>query len=128
MPHSEFNVGLNEGIESNLTNPTDTLVCVSAGSESNAEPCFFRIEARFKPMFAIQIWHGLYAGALMETDAVCLSQFLVSAEEAILDRYIELIADETQADEIVDLQNAIAVLSQLREVNQIGYVASQFVA
>jgi hypothetical protein len=128
MPLSEFTIALNEVIESNLTNPTDTLVCVNAGGQNSGEPHFFRVETKFKPMFVTQIWHKLYGGALMETDPVRLSLFLVLAEEAILDRYIELIADVTQADEIVDLQSAVAMLSQLREAIPIGYVPSQFVA
>jgi hypothetical protein len=81
-----------------------------------------------RPMFVAQTWHRLYAGALMETDSVRLSLFIGVTEQAVLGRYIELIPDESKSDEITDLQNAIAVLSQLREANLIDYVAPEFVA
>lgn len=81
-----------------------------------------------RPMFYSQKWHRLYAGTLIETDSIRLSLFIVMTEEAILARYIELIADESESDEINDLQRAIAVLSQLRESNLIDYVAPEFVA
>ena len=58
MPHSEFSNALNDVIESNLTNPTATLVYVNAGSEGSGAPHFFRVETKFKPMFVNQIWHG----------------------------------------------------------------------
>ncbi len=59
---------------------------------------------------------------------VRLSLFLLVTEEAIFAQYIELIADQTDSDEIADLQKAIDVLSQLREANEIGNVATRFVA
>jgi hypothetical protein len=101
---------------------------INANAENTDEPRFLRVGAEFKPMFAVQAWHRLYAGALLEIDMVRLSLFIVLAEEAILDRYIELIADVREPDEIVDLQSAFFVLSQLREANQLGYVATNFVA
>ncbi len=128
MPHTELTVTLGELIESDLKNPANKFTYINANRESSSERSFFRVQAKFKPMFAIQTWHKLYAGALMETDTIRLSLFLVVTEEAILARYIQLIADETESDEIADLQNAIEMLSQLREANQIGHAASQFVA
>jgi hypothetical protein len=101
---------------------------VNADAAGSHEPCFFRVETGYIPMFVTQIWHKFYGQALLETDTIRLSLIIVLAEEAILDHYIELIDDVTLPDEIVDLQNAIKVLSGLREANQIGYVAPQFVA
>jgi hypothetical protein len=142
MPHPEINnergtaqeageqqdlVGaLADGI-AQLNVPASKDLYINA-SESTEEPRFFRVETEFKPMFVNQTWHRLYAGALLETDRVKLSLFVVLAEEAILDRYVELIPDVPQSDEIEDLQKAIAVLSQLRESNLIDHVAPQFVA
>lgn len=80
-----------------------------------------------RPMFITQQWQRLYAGALLEVDPVRISLFIVLTEEAILGRYIKLIADESESDEIADLQNAITVVSELRESNLIGYVAPEFV-
>jgi hypothetical protein len=93
----------------------------------NLSPRAVKIRTR-RPMFVSQKWHRLYAGALMETDSVRLSLFILVTEEAIFARYIELIADDCKSDEIADLQNAIAVLSELRESNLIDYVAPEFVA
>jgi hypothetical protein len=63
-----------------------------------------------------------------ESYPVRTSLFIVLTEETILGRYIKLIADESESDEIADLQNAITVVSELRESNLIGYVAPEFVA
>jgi hypothetical protein len=113
---AELNANTNKDFYINLT------------AENTDEPRFFRVGAEFKPMFAVQAWHRFYAGALLETDMVRLSLFIVLAEDAILDRYIELIADLMEPEEIVDLQTAVVVLSQLRETNQLGYMATNFIA
>jgi hypothetical protein len=110
-----------------LNAPTSNDLYINA-SASTVLPRFFRVATEFTSMFVTQTWHRLYAGALVETDTVRLSLFITLAEEAVLDRYVELIADVTQSDEIEDLQKAIVVLSQLRESNLIDYVAPQFVA
>jgi hypothetical protein len=85
------------------------------------------IKARL-PMFVSQKWHRFYAGALMETESTRLCLSIALTEEAILDRCIALIAEESESDEILDLQNAITVLSELREANQIGLAVSNLVA
>ena len=101
---------------------------VDASVENTDESLSFRGETKAKPMFAIKTWQRLYAVALLETDTVRLSLLSLLAEEAILDRYIELIADVRESVEIVDLRSAVIVLSQLREANQPGYGATNFVA
>jgi hypothetical protein len=125
MPSSGFTVDLDQVIAMSLKNPTDKFISIVEGQGSEAR--FVRIESGFGPMFAIQKWHKLYAGALIETDSVRLSRCIVLAEAALLDRYLKLIATKSDSDEFLDLQNAIAVLSGLREVNLISRMASEVV-
>jgi hypothetical protein len=67
-----------------------------------------------KPMFIIRNWHRPYAQALLEADPVKLALLVREAEIAILCRFLEPSARSIQADEILDLQNAVEVLSKLR--------------
>jgi hypothetical protein len=101
---------------------------VNANADSSDGVRFRRVHSSFLPMFATQKWQKLYAQALLETDTDNLSLLIVLAEEAVLDRYIELVADVSEPDEVVDLRNAAQVLSELREVNSIGYVDPEFLA
>lgn len=134
MPYSEINseqratqrISSEQDTELNSCASSDLYMNVS--SDSADESRFIRVEAKFKPMFATRTWHRLHAVALLETDAVRLSLLILLAEEAILDRYIELIADVGESDEIADLQSAMIVLSQLREANHLNYEATNFVA
>jgi len=127
MSHSEVTLKLDKVIESNLKSPTDRFISANVVGESS-QARFLRVESKFKPMFVIQSWHKLYAGALMESDSTRLCLFIILTEEAILERYIALIAEASESDEILDLQNAVAVLSELREANQIGLAVSKLVA
>jgi hypothetical protein len=132
MPHPEKDTeqrasqGLEQSTEWNSCTSSD--LYMNPSSDSTDESCFIRVEAKFKPMFAIKTWHRLHAVALLETDTVRLSLLILLAEEAILDRYIELIAEARESDEIIDLQSAIFALSQLREANQLNYEATNLVA
>ena len=125
MPHSDFTVRLDQVIALSLKNPAG--MSVSIAGREGSEARFVRLESEFSAMFHIQTWHKLYAGALLETDLDKLFVLIGQTEMAILGRYIKLIAAKSESDEILDLQNAITVLLELREVNQIGRMAPQLV-
>lgn len=68
-----------------------------------------------KCLFVIPAWHKPYADALMESDGARLPAVINRAERAILARYISVCDCPISFEESVDLQNAVAVLNQLKE-------------
>jgi hypothetical protein len=103
MPHPEINgergtaqetgeqhdlaVMLTDGIDE-LNAPTSKDLYINA-SASTVMPRFFRVETEFKSMFVNQTWHRLYAGALLETETIRLSLFILLAEEELTVRRID---------------------------------------
>ncbi len=71
-------------------------------------------------LFVTRKWHRSYAEALLETDGAKLPALIAAAGEAILVRYAELAVSPVSTDEIVDLQHAVAALSQLSEHTAAG--------
>ena len=61
-------------------------------------------------------WHRPYADALMETNLVRLAPLIKEAEHAIFDRYLELCVSPGPIEHRRDLQNAVDVLIQLKNV------------
>lgn len=116
------------GIEFELNAGVDATLCLDVDGAWLDPTLFSTNEIELKPLFAIQIWHKLYAEALLETDSTKLSVMITLAEGAILDRYVELFVSHLQTDETLDLQHAVAALSQLKEINAIGNTAKHSVA
>ncbi len=103
MPHPEINgergtaqetgeqhdlaVMLTDGIDE-LNAPTSKDLYINA-SASTVLPRFFRVATEFTSMFVTQTWHRLYAGALLETETIRLSLFILLAEEELTVRRID---------------------------------------
>jgi hypothetical protein len=67
-----------------------------------------------KLRFGTLSWHLPYAKALLEHDPVKLDVLIKESEKAILERFLE---DCTlEIDEILDLQDAVEVFAQLRQI------------
>jgi hypothetical protein len=64
--------------------------------------------------FVVRSWHFPYAAALMASPSD-KSKLIVTAERAIFDRYLEILANPASTDEGVDLRHAIEALSQLKK-------------
>jgi hypothetical protein len=69
------------------------------------------------PMFVIPHWHKPYAEVLLVPDSPNLDTLIKEAERAIFARYLEICASSPapQAEESVDLENAVSVLSRLKK-------------
>jgi hypothetical protein len=65
--------------------------------------------------FVSEKWHRPYAEALQETDATKLPTLIAEAENAILDRCLELCTSQGSMEQIFDLRRAISVLAQLKK-------------
>jgi hypothetical protein len=128
VDHPDSDLAPQEGIGLELS-----IVANERGSAStdyaslNLPPLAFK-KTQTQRMFATQIWHRFYAVALLETDPAKLAATITLAEEAILNRYVDLLIAQVQTDETVDLQHAVAILSQLKEANAIGRMSQEFVA
>jgi hypothetical protein len=66
--------------------------------------------------FVSENWHRPYAFALMETDPVRLAPLIAEAEHAIFDRYLELCFSPGPIEYSRDLQNAVNILIQLKNM------------
>jgi hypothetical protein len=75
--------------------------------------------AKLKSLFFTQQWHRPYAEALLESDPAKLPGLVAVAEQAILNRYLELTASASTTDERVDLGHAVDALAQLRKTNRL---------
>jgi hypothetical protein len=60
-------------------------------------------------------WHKPYAEALLETDPSKMAALILVAEDAILDRSVEIQTCPTPIEESHDLESALQVLSRLRK-------------
>jgi hypothetical protein len=69
-----------------------------------------------KNFFVSENWHRPYADALMETNPARLAPLIKEAEHAIFDRYLELCVSPGPIEHSLDLQNAVHVLIQLKNV------------
>jgi hypothetical protein len=67
-------------------------------------------EITLEDRFVEQRWHRPYAEALVESDPAKKSRLIAAAEEAILNRYVEIAA----AEEGVDLRHALDALAELK--------------
>jgi hypothetical protein len=66
-------------------------------------------------IFAKQNWHKPYAEALMEEDSSKIPVAIATAERAIFNRYLELLASKHHSDEGVDLWRAVEALRELED-------------
>jgi hypothetical protein len=64
-------------------------------------------------------WHGPYAQALMESDPAKLGTLIPEAEQAILNRYLELCSTPATVENNRDLQNAVYHLSKLKKTTEL---------
>lgn len=64
-------------------------------------------------------WHGPYAQALMESDPAKLSMLIPEAEQAILNRYLELCNTPATVENSIDLRNAVHQLSKLKKTTEL---------
>lgn len=85
-------------------------------SENDAPRLEFARELVPKNFFVSENWHRPYADALMETNPVRLAPLIKEAEHAIFDRYLELCVSPGPIEHSRDLQNAVDVPIQLKNV------------
>ena len=117
-----------EGLELKLTAGANENPYIHANGAWTDADLFSGRKINFEPLFVIQTWHRFYAKALMETDPVKLPAMITLAEGAILDRYVELFVSQIQSEETLDLQQAIAALTRLKEAHAIDSNTQQFIA
>ena len=65
--------------------------------------------------FVSEKWHRPYAEALRETDVTKSLTLIADAEDAILNRHLELCISPGSMEQSLDLQQAISVLAQLKK-------------
>ncbi|MGB8323333.1 MAG: hypothetical protein WCE52_10275 [Candidatus Acidiferrum sp.] len=82
------------------------------------------LNAPSSPPIAIVLpWHKAYGEALLYAACGKAGTFIAKAEQEICLRYLELSVSSIQPEETRDLQNAVAVLAQLKR-DPLGPAAS----
>jgi hypothetical protein len=75
------------------------------------------------PIAIVLPWHKAYGEALLYAISEKAGAFIATAEQEICLRYLELSVSSIQPEETRDLQNAVAVLAELKK-DPLGPAAS----
>jgi hypothetical protein len=65
---------------------------------------------------------------LFETDEAGRGALIAEAERAIVDRFLELLIASVETDEVIDLQNAAHVITELKKASAVAYTPQHLVA
>lgn len=106
-----------EGTEPELNSLSSRSLAALWPTASHNEPAFKHKKLALEDMFVTRQWHRAYAEALIESDPAKLPRLIAEAEEAILNRYLEIVASGMSEEESGDLRHAVEALNQLKKSN-----------
>ena len=105
-----------------------TSVCLYAYSAPCHDSAPAQNRTHFKDYSVSKEWHRPYVEALFETDEGRRKALTAKAEQAIVDRFLELLIASVETDEILDLQNAAHAITELKKASAVAYTPQHLVA
>jgi hypothetical protein len=117
-----------DGTEGELKSLSSGSACLCADSTGRNDPFVAENKVEFKDYSVSHEWHRPYVEALFESDEAGRGALIAEAERAIVDRFLELLIASVETDEVIDLQNAAHVITELKKASAVAYTPQHLVA